>query len=238
MASTITLTGSINWSKPFLRFLPLNIGAGNEPAISIANLVKQTILGPPFCWRWNRGTHGPFNTIVGIQDYARTISDFGFLEKASVTNSGTTYEIPNIRSVLGAAATQSRPDYIAAMLDDNAGVITFRFMNVPDKIYAVNLLYQKKSALLSAVGDTWSPIPDELSFVYNQGFLAFSALYADDPRGGIELQRFLASLIGVSEGLDETQKNFFIESWILSTGQAQAYQQKTQLGLLSRGSLK
>lgn len=240
MASTLTVTNSIDWSRPFLRFLPLTIGVSGEPAISTANLVKQIILGPPFCWRWNRANATPFTTIATpvTRDYSRPISDFGFLEKASLTLGTKTFEVPVNTGILGAGSEQSQPNSIAAQIDDNAGNITFRFLAAPDQIYTANLIYQKKPTLITAVGDTWDPIPDELSFVYNQGFLAFSALYADDARWTIQLQRFLASLIGVSQGLDESQKNAFIEGWLMMAGQSQSSLQKTQIGTISRNTLK
>jgi hypothetical protein len=239
MASTITLQNSINWVQPFLRFLPLNIGSNNEPAITSANIVKQIMLGPPFCWRWNRAQATPFNTSQGTQDYARTITDFGFLEKATVKASADkAFEIPALKNILSTNSEQGRPAHIATLLDDNAGSLTFRFIPTPEKAYTVNLLYQKKPTLFTALSDTWTPIPDEYSFVYNQGFLAFSAMYADDQRWQIELLRFLGSLIGVSEGLDETQKDAFLEQWLAMTGQSQAYIQKVGLGLTGRNTAK
>ncbi len=69
MAATITLQSSITWAQQFLRLRPLAFpGSSNEPAISSANLVKQTILGPPFRWRWNRATTACF-TVAAQQDY-------------------------------------------------------------------------------------------------------------------------------------------------------------------------
>lgn len=67
MASTLTLQNSMTWAQQFLRLRPLNLGSGNEPAISSGNLVLQTILGPPFRWRWNRATTA-FLTVAAQQD--------------------------------------------------------------------------------------------------------------------------------------------------------------------------
>lgn len=238
MASTFTVQNSIDWSEPFLRFMPLDIGIGNEPSLSNANIVKQIILGAPFCWRWNRAAAGSFATVAGTQDYTRPLADFGFLEKASLTTATETFEVPVTNGILGASADRSRPEHIATQMDDNAGNITFRFVNNPDQAYSIGLIYQKKPSLITLLSQTWSPIPDEYSFVYNQGFLAFSAIYADDPRWAIAFQRFLASLVGVSEGLDETQKSAFVEGWLSVMMQSQSVQQKTNIGSVSRTTLK
>lgn len=238
MASTITLQNSVDWARPFIRFAPLTIGVNNEPALSAANITKQIMLGAPFCWRWNRSAGTPFATVLGTQDYNQSISTFGFLEKVILTDAtpspNVVTEVPNIRNILGTAFTRGRPDNVSPVIDNNAGTITIRFVPVPDKVYTVNYLFQRKATLFSVLSDNWNPIPDEFSFVYNQGFLAWSLYYMDDPRFGTELQRFLGSLIAVSDGLDQTQKDIFIENWLLVSGQAVSRQQKVQIGSASR----
>src|SRR5690348_2195682 len=81
MASTITLQSTLNWAQAFLGYAPLNIGTNNEPALSSANLILQTMLSPPFRWRWNRATTS-FVTIAGTQDYVESLANVGFLEQA------------------------------------------------------------------------------------------------------------------------------------------------------------
>lgn len=83
MAATITLQNTIDFVKPFLSWPNLAIGVNNEPAMSSANLVLQTIISPPFVWPWNRATAN-FQTIQGVQDYTMNITQFGFLEAASL----------------------------------------------------------------------------------------------------------------------------------------------------------
>ena len=78
-----SLQNTLNWIKPFLNFAPLNIGQQNEPALTSANLILQTIAGPPFIWPWNRNK-ASFLTMTGTQDYNQTITDFGYLEGASL----------------------------------------------------------------------------------------------------------------------------------------------------------
>ena len=67
MASTVTLAQTIQWSKGFLSNIDTTVN-NSEPALSSANLIKQTILSPPFAWRWNRSVTG-FVTSVAVQDY-------------------------------------------------------------------------------------------------------------------------------------------------------------------------
>ncbi len=88
MAATRSLQNSIDWMKPFLSWANLTIGTNNEPAFTSANQILQTIVGPPFIWPWNRGTAN-FLTTVGQQDYNAAISNFGWLEKATIELAGT-----------------------------------------------------------------------------------------------------------------------------------------------------
>lgn len=399
MASTNTLLSSLNFCSPFVQFKPLTIGAGNEPAISAGNIIKQTILGPPFAWRWNRNTF-TFTTVAGQQDYsfknwlsysqtlanaawnkftgvtvtdafatgptgvANTASrvqydgsgtigsfrlvqnvsqlvpaipasgtqvavsvylkanagtpsvvifdnfnnpgvtcaltanwqrftligpangqnlpsinlyspvgvntafdillygaqvelsgvvgpniqstgnataaliDFGYIEKASVQTTVSPIaqvELIIDNTLLGQGNEQSRPRTLSPVLDDNSGNITFRFLPVPDAAYSVTITYQKKAALFAGTGDTWASIPDEYSYIYNRGMLALMLEYSNDPRGAVENAKFVGALLGASEGLSDTAKNIFLNSWLVSTRQEQAVNIKTQQGYQARG---
>ena len=88
MAATKSLQNSIDWMRPFLNWANLAIGTGLEPALTSANQTLQTIVGPPFKWPWNR-SFTSFLTTVGQQDYSAYISDFGYLETASIELCGT-----------------------------------------------------------------------------------------------------------------------------------------------------
>src|ERR1700722_12892067 len=99
MASIITLQGTVNWGTSFVYFKPLNIGTANEPSITNANTILQTILGPPFRWNWNRSTVN-VTTIAGTQDYATSVPTFGFIESASATISGSTFAIKEVKQDL------------------------------------------------------------------------------------------------------------------------------------------
>lgn len=83
MAATITVLNTIAWAQPFVNWANLSVGVNSEPAMSSANLALQTIVGPPFVWPWNRAT-STIITAQGVQDYNSALSQFGFLETASI----------------------------------------------------------------------------------------------------------------------------------------------------------
>lgn len=232
MASTITLQNTCNWALPHAGFRPVTIGTGNEPAITNANLIQQTILSPPFAWRWNRKTV-TLPLTSGTQDYVQAVADFGYIEKVVVTTNGNVYEL-SVRNCLSQDSRPGRPVHVAAQTDDNAGNITFRVMPVPDQTYTMTVTYQKKAPLFAALADKWA-IPDEYSFVYQRGFLSLYLLFIDDPKFQVENVKFVSSLLGIAEGLDETQRNIFISNWLLRTGQETAAAFKTTQGNQARG---
>jgi len=99
--SSITVLRTIEWSKRFIFRRPAVLGNFGDPAITSANLILQTILGPPFIWRWNRAVIG-FVTNPGQQDYtvfnwtANTFVPVGYVlvdnngNSQQVTMAGTT----------------------------------------------------------------------------------------------------------------------------------------------------
>jgi len=67
-SSANTLLRTMEWAKKLNFGRRSAIGNFLEPAMTSANTVMQTILGPPFAWRWNRVVTG-FITVPGQQDY-------------------------------------------------------------------------------------------------------------------------------------------------------------------------
>lgn len=240
MPSTVTLQTTANWSSGFVDFISLNIGSGganNEPAITNANTILQTILGPPFKWNWNRAVLSPITTVAGTQDYPLAAANFGFLEGASVVPaSGTTCAITEIKQDLTVGSEQGQPVSMAAQLDDGAGNITFRFLPVPDGVYMITPYVQKSPpSLFTSLSGTWTPIPDKFEYLYNWGFLALAMAYDDDARFPIINQKFIAHLLGAQQGLSETEKNLFLETWNIQTRQIQNSQIKSQQGRQALG---
>lgn len=306
MSSTIKISDSLAWATCYFGFKPLNIGANNEPALTCANIVLQSVIGPPFAWSWNRDSSTKFLTVIGQQDYEEADSTFGFIEKASyipaasITNvsltsnvatytaansfsagdkttvtgltttalnityqpivsasatdftvavthadisstadtgiaiAGDKFENSQVLEVLGDGSETGPPTFIAPQEEDDAGNITFRVLPVPDKVYQIRIIQQKETPLISALSQTWRPVPDGYSYIMNWGFLALLAAYANDPRWQIFNQKFVGSLLGVAEGLDEQAKNIFQNAWLNSVTEQQVAGIKTQQG---RGAL-
>lgn len=144
-----TLQQSANWASPYIEYAPLFAGTAGESAVSSATLVKNSLLAPPLSWAWNRKEDSTGVTVPGVQDYTINITDFGFLEKASVTDSkGNTYELKDVYNNLPLSATttntnsRSRPLSVAILISNPGVSIKIRFMQVPDLIYTINLTYQ------------------------------------------------------------------------------------------------
>ena len=145
MATVNTIKGTINWCLAFILARPSLGVAGiyQEPAITLANLLMSTILGPPFAWQWNRATTTFNATLLLGTDYSVSITDFGWLERATVTDAnGAATEIAVVTSMAADSET-ALPFQICPVLDDNAGNITFRLLPAPDASYTVTLTYQK-----------------------------------------------------------------------------------------------
>lgn len=240
MASTITLASTVAWAQTFTRYQPLTVGANNEPAITNANVIKQTIVGPPFIWNWNRASDSSTSTAAGTQDYTIALAAWGFVEKVTVTDATGVVTELEIKQVISADSAgtlnRARPNFVSVQTDDDAGNITFRLMPVPDAIYALTVVYQKSPALFTTTAALWSPIPDKYQYIYSRGFLALAMSLVDDARFTVEHTRFLASLLGASEGLSETEKSIFMGNALGNNAQMQAGQIRTQQAAQARGT--
>jgi hypothetical protein len=230
MGATRNIMSSALFSLPFLEYQPVNISNG-EPAITAANLTKQTMLGAPFTWAWNRGNFS-FNT-TGDQNYTVTVPNFGFLEKVWVQDEkGNVIEI---KIVLGLAAEShvQRPASIAAQQIDDDSVL-FRLNALPDKAYTVNGFFQLAAMWMSSMASSWTPIPDYLSYIYDWGFLSNVAMLTKDARFPIFAQRFTSHLLGAQDGLTATQRNIFLGNWTEVLTAPQRAQANVQQGTAAR----
>ncbi len=69
-----TLAEVFQYASQYIRLAPLTFtttpsgGRTADPALSIGDWVRQTLLSPPFAWRWNRATT-TITTAIGTQDY-------------------------------------------------------------------------------------------------------------------------------------------------------------------------
>lgn len=191
------------------------------------------------------GNGGVFNVtnapILSATATNFTISLLSGINYGPAADSGTataldkTSEITNVQNVLAAGTEQGSPVFIAPQLDNNAGTITFRLLPIPDQIYSINVIFQKRiPALMSGTASTWAPVPDHYSQIYQWGFLSVIAAYFEDQRWAPFTQKFVATLLGMAEGLDSEQKNTFQQTWLNMMSEQQTRSQKNSQGVMAR----
>lgn len=230
----------MSWGAPFISNMPSDVGAGSEPAITNANHILQTMLGPPFVWPWNRAV-APLSVLVNTQDTVLALSDFGFLEMASLdgatdASGGKLTIAEDLASAnLADAGQKQRPSRIQLFLDDNAGNYTFRTQPVADGAYSGKIIYQKKPVLFTSVAGSWSPIPDEMQYIYDSGWLALSMVFEQDQMFAFFNQKFISGLLGRAQGLSEMQRNIFLANWLDATRQAQVADLANRQGRTAMG---
>lgn len=234
MATTLTLGDTASFAQSFGGFKQLFIGNSLNPGITAGNMILTTLLSPPFVWNWNRAA-ASFVTVIGQQDYTVSIPTFGFIEKASYSDGTKIAEITNMQGVLGIGTEPGLPAFIAPQIDDNAGNITFRLLPVPDQVYTISLIFQKRiPALMTSTASKWAPVPDHYSHLYQWGFLAVIAAYFEDPRWAQFSQKFVSSVLSMAEGLQEEQKNVFQKTWLDMVSEQQGRSQRTSQGIQNR----
>jgi hypothetical protein len=228
MGSTRTLQSSIAFTRPFLGGQYLLVG-GLEPGLTASNLVKQTILGPPFVWPFNR-SEITITLVVGQQDYPVFAASFGFVESWLLTDpvTGEVKEIENKGRLTKESATD-RPASAAVQTNDNSGNLLVRLNNLPDKAYTLTLTYQRQPPPMLSPASTWAPLPDYYSYIYDWGFLAIASLLIRDDRFPVFRQMFMAHLLGAQDGLDETARNIFLGTFLDNMKMTERASQFTQL---------
>lgn len=235
------IMSSALFSLPFLGYQPVNVSNG-EPALQAANLTKQTMLGAPFAWPWNRSdfivdipaTDASGKPIQAEQDYLTAVPNFGFLEKAWLTDSkGNTKEI-HIRNVLAEESSVQRPQSVAVQKQDGEGNITLRLNTIPDMTYVLAGAFQQAPVQMTSLAASWGPIPDHLGYIIDWGFLSFVSMLTKDARFPIFAQKFIAHLLGAQDGLTALQRNIFLGQWLDVLSEPQRTQATTQQGVASR----
>ena len=153
-----SLTQSINWAQTYIEYSPLNAGTNFEPALSVASMVRSTILNAPFTWPWNRSEYlintpnTPASLTAGVQDYTFNITDFAYLEKVSLLDAAGKYgyELKDIYNtyILGIPSdnnpsAQAQPNAAAVKYYNPGTNVAIRFISVPDQAYTGTITYQK-----------------------------------------------------------------------------------------------
>jgi hypothetical protein len=244
-----TIQNSIDFAQTYTQYSPLSVGTANEPAITIANEIQNLFFGPPFTWGFNRADNSvspPLNLSPGVQDYVVPLTDFAFMESATVTDptTGTAFEITDIYNTKNISTgdftpnKRGRPNALCVRIINFGTNVTLRFISVPDKIYAVTFTYQKlvtpMSTLTGGTG-TWT-IPFLYSDVYNSLFLAEAMSVVDEARSMQYRQRGIAALLAKAEGLSEMQVNNFLHQYWARQGRPEmASPLKTTQAIQGRG---
>jgi hypothetical protein len=238
----------VEWARPFISnlfvFVDSAIGSTLEPALTNANLVLGTMLGPPFVWEWNRTTANfTMNPSQSVPtDYPVAIANFGFNESGRIAvptgapaDAGTIYQLqPNKLIEVNSTSQKGRPNIFCVYLDDQAGNITFRVGPVaPDLAYVATVTFQKAPVFLTS-SKTVIEIPDKLMHVFKWGFLAMAFLYDQDSRFAGLNQKFISTLLGAQSGLDDAQRNIFLTNWYSQIYDMQAMGLKIQQGHQAR----
>ena len=138
------------------------------------------------------------------------ITDFGWLSAGTMVDYNNNSPIQPTRHLnavrdIQPCSQSGIPQDVAVIQDLGTGVLRIRFYMVPgSRPWLANLVYQKKAPLKTALTQTWSPFPDELSFTYRQGFLARAYNYVNSPKAAIEEQKF-QNMLRVALGADDRE---------------------------------
>lgn len=159
---------------------------------------------------------------------------FGWIETVSLQDTLNQWWEIQQKICLASDSSQARPGFISAQGDDGTGNISFRLMPVPNNSYPVAITVQQIPPLFTYTGQTWAPIPDFYSNIYNWGFLSLMLLFNDDPRFQIANQKFVTSLLARNQGLTQTEINVFLNNWQEVTGQPVELANTNQQGVQSR----
>lgn len=172
-------------------------------------------------------------TNKGAVGLATPLATFGWLEKASVNDGSKVFELEVLLN-LAEESVQNLPNRISARLDNDAGVVTFRLVPIPNTTYNVKISYQNSAPTFASLSDTWAPIPDYFWYLYSQGFLAKTYEYIDNERFGPALQLFVRQVVAASEGLSDSQKNIFLDDRINTARQGSSQMGGSQSGQAGR----
>jgi hypothetical protein len=234
MAITQNVMNSVVYVQTLIKNQRLNVN-GQEPGLTMSNLILQRILGAPFIWRQNRASFSIPISTAGGTDYTVSLPNLGRIETQWLTDSNDKVMELHGAVCLAKVSSTRRPFNVAPQYDDNQGNITFRFNSIPDQAYTAWFDYQQKAQLITSWANPWGVIPDECGYIYNTGFLSLAALLVNDARFGIWERQFVGDLLGAQDGLDEQARAIFLGQWLSDTRSATRSQGAVQGGVAGRG---
>jgi hypothetical protein len=144
------------------------------------------------------------------------ITDFGWLSEASMVEMNNTSSPQNIRQLravrdLPRWSQVGNPEKVCVSNDQGDGTLKIRFYFVPGStIWGVNLVYQAKAPLKTALTQTWSPIPDNFSNVIRQALLARMYRYINSSNQTVEYQKLQKEIAKASGYDDAEQSNVYV----------------------------
>jgi hypothetical protein len=127
-------------------------------------------------------------TCIPTFDYLQAETDVAWVEAAwRVDTLSTAIPQPldnlEVVRILRPTSDTSNPKKLAWMYETaTGGVIRLWPMPSISKQWQIGWTYQKKVPMKQSLDETWSPFPDEMSWVYEKGFVAFAYKHANDPR--------------------------------------------------------
>ena len=156
-------------------------------------------------------------TAATTQDYTLAVPNFGHIQRSSVLDitrapASKWIELA-VKDTLALESNTARPQFISPTTEDGSGNVTFRVQPAPDKAYPITMRIQNSATLITSLNQTWAPLPDYMSYIYNWGFLSLMWSFADDPRAPTASQRFVAHLLSRQSGLTAIERNVFLNNW-------------------------
>lgn len=145
------------------------------------------------------------------------ITNFGWLSGATMMELNNNSSPPNHKHLkavrnLPKWSKCNDPQEVAMIQDLGTGVLKFRFSYVPSSvIWNVNLIYQMSAPVFTALTQTWSPIPDNLSYMTRQAMIYRMYRYLNSPLAQPEYQKLQAD-IAKAKGQDQAEEsNVYLE---------------------------
>lgn len=183
--------------------------------IGVPGVGKFTVLSVPSATTF---TYEPGVTGLSVSG-APGVLDFNWIESATVADASTTitpapqFIIESVNYV-EPSGDMGNPSKVCAVADDGAGTVTFRFWPVPGSfVWLANVVYQAKPPVLTAMSQTFDPVPDELNHVIRAGFLAMAMRHAADPRADTQYALFRSKLMEALNSKDREPRNEGLYPW-------------------------
>ena len=233
MAQNITIQDGVTFTKAYIKQQTLFVN-NQQPALGAAQIILNTILGPPFVWRSNRANFTIPILTSGGTDYVMSVPNLGHIETQWMVDAAGKFHQLGGAISLARVGSQKQPTKVAPQYDDNAGNITFRFDAIPDQAYTAYFDFQRKAPFVTGMSQPIGTMPDELSHLFFVGFLAWAGMLVNDARFPIWEKRFLADLLSMQDGLDDQARAIFMGEWMNFTRTAMRSQGAADGGIKGR----